>query len=468
MRLDLRTLALASLASLVTFGLFTAFGAFDYEYEGHSLTPALWLGQGRAVYGPEVFGQWPWMFSSYGPAYYAATGLGFVVFGPALWFGRLLSLASLLLVWWAMRRVLSRFGSDDAIWIALITLTLNVTVWRYSTLMRVDMFGAACGFLALALVMGSLERDRPAPFVLAGMLSLTAFATKVTLIATAPAIVLLLLSTRRVRPTAAFLAGLLLVGGAFLALLAGTGNLHYLTNAGSQVGDFGVSFVRALGHFREFSGQPLSVLGLLAGGSLAWDCITERNRRPELWAALAYFAAALAIGLVGAGHLGANVNHFMELALAMALCTGLQAQRWLEAGLPRAASATMLALAMGLQIVVFHSNTVRGRVLVPRADGPELKRAVELLRERLPAGSGVLSFRPELPLYAGHVPLFNDVYYYEAGSAEVRRMLREAVAEGKPDALVRRTAGNPPGYVRIHPETGAGPVHVYLHERHLR
>ncbi|MEO0814776.1 MAG: hypothetical protein AAFY60_18075, partial [Myxococcota bacterium] len=142
-----------------------------------------------------------------------------------------------------------------------------------------------------------------------------------------------------------------------------------------------------------------------------------------------------------------------------------QLRRWSKEGLSWKPIAVVFPLAIAFQVLVFHSNTIRGRIVIPQQEHGALHSAVQTLKARLPAGSKVLSFRPEVALLAGHEPLFNDIYYYRGGPEHRRRLERLAIDDGVPDALLRRSPIEHPDYEAVALEPTNAALHLYLHVR---
>ena len=206
---------------------------FDLDiYEGCIFLPASRMAEGLPVYGRAVAVNPPFVFTNYGPVYYALVAAAIRAVGLAFWPGRLLSLVSVLatalMIGYVVRR--EREGYPAATVAAALYLMMPAT-WTFGSLQRVDALGVC--FSVLPWGRPSSARAAAADsgrFLLAGAAASLAVLTKQSLIAAGLAIFLTLLVGGRGRAIVGFLTGCAAVAGAFGGWAWLTANTDYFFN----------------------------------------------------------------------------------------------------------------------------------------------------------------------------------------------------------------------------------------------
>lgn len=367
----------------------------DYG-EGPILQLARELAAGRALYPPVA--EPPYLIASYEPAYQLICALGVRLFGVQFWFGRLVSVLSVVAIAAVVARIVYAESRDRlAAFIAgsAIFAMPHFVVW--GSFMRVDAFALALATVGLWLFQRGARVGGGALFALAVF-------TRRTSVAAMGAAYLEYAVTRG-WPRGIALG--LVQAAVIVALLAGAnawsgGGMyeHLMLHTSTSLGKawWSLANVWWLLWSRE-NPSPLSLWPLwfaLSVGAAGWALVTRRARLLVVW-----FALAAGVFLTG-GRIGAAHNYFMEpTAVGMMLFGLLYAE--LAAGGER---ARLLAGALALAVVAQLAWTVvrftpTYEILQLRVDAGSSARVVELIRA---ADGPVLVEDTGLTLVAGREP----------------------------------------------------------------
>ena len=291
--------------------------AFPYPLnygEGPLLDQAVRLAGFENIYGD--FARPPYVVSNY-PPLFPLVQVPFVwLFGPAFWYGRLVSLLCAAAVALLVGLTLHALTRDRlaALSGALIFPAMPYVV-RWSSLARVDLLGLALSWAGLFVVVRWPHKRWCV--VVAGLSLVAAVYTRQTYALAAPLAAFVWLLARGQRRRALELAGF--AGGAALILF---GVLNVLTEGG-----FFLNTVTAnLNDFR-WERVSLNALGallacpLLLLGALAFVALADRKVNPSWWLVAPYLAASVPSALL-VGKVGSDVNYLLELSAAFALVTG--------------------------------------------------------------------------------------------------------------------------------------------------
>jgi hypothetical protein len=355
--------------------------AFPYPLnygEGPLLDQSVRLAHLQDIYRTDLSAA-PYVVANYPPLFMLAQVPFVWLFGPALWYGRMISLLSVAAVALFVGLTLHALTRDRIASIAggLIFPAMPYVV-RWSSLSRVDSLGLALSWAGLFVVARWPER-RWSVFVSA-LLLVAAVYTRQTYILAAPVAAFVWLAAqgqrRRAIETVAIAGGAGLVLFALLNLFTAGG--FYLNTVTANLNDFRWERVslNALG--------ALLACPLLLLGSLAFLFFTPRKGNRSWWLVGPYLLASIPSAVL-VGKVGSDVNYLLELSAALGLATGAfiawQRERpWLRIALIALLAVQVLALAQssrvpaGLQDYVIEQ---RGEVaslsrMVARADGPVL------------------------------------------------------------------------------------------------
>ncbi len=283
--------------------------------EGPLLDQAVRLAEFRNIYENDLTTP-PYVISNYPPLFQLAQTPFVWLFGPALWYGRLISLLSAAAVALFVGLTLHALTRDRlaAVAGALIFPSMPYVV-RWSSLARVDLLGLALSWAGLFFLVRWPHRRWSV--VAAGLLLVAAVYTRQTYALAAPLAAFVWLLAQGQKRRALELAGV--AGGAGLILF---GVLNILTGGG-----FFLNTVTAnLNDFR-WERVSLNALGallacpLLLLGTLAFLALSPRKSDRSWWLAAPYILASFPSALL-VGKVGSDVNYLLELSAALGLATG--------------------------------------------------------------------------------------------------------------------------------------------------
>jgi hypothetical protein len=292
--------------------------AFPYPLnygEGPLLDQSVRLTQFEDIYGTDLTGP-PYVVSNYPPLFMLVQAPFVWLFGPALWYGRLISLASVAAVALFVGLTLHALTRDRLAAIAggLIFPAMPYVV-RWSSLSRVDSLGLALSWAGLFVVARWPEK-RWSVFVSA-LLLVAAVYTRQTYILAAPVAAFVWLvaqgQRRRALETAAIAGGAGLVLFALMNIFTGGG--FFLNTVTANLNDFRWERVslNALG--------ALLACPLLLLGSLAFLLFAPRKANRSWWLVGPYLLASIPSAAL-VGKVGSDVNYLLELSAALGLATG--------------------------------------------------------------------------------------------------------------------------------------------------
>jgi len=283
--------------------------------EGPTLDQALRLARGENLYPPPPLTS-SWTVTNYPPLVALLQAPLVLLFGPALWYGRLLSLLAVLVAAGCVGGIVRRLGGDRfGAWIAGGTLLAIPYVQHWASLDRVDgpALGLACG--ALYVLVRAPTRGRT--LWLAAALLVAAIGARQSYALAAPLGGALFLGRAVGWRRGLALLGLVLGGSLILVglLQALTGGFVFhvvLANLAPWEG------ARVLYQAREMGrGMPLLLLGAGLGGFRL--C---RRGGAGAWLVLGFGLGALLSALT-VGKIGSNVNYLLEWSVALCLALGL-------------------------------------------------------------------------------------------------------------------------------------------------
>jgi hypothetical protein len=394
----------------------------DYV-EGLVLATQTDVANGHSAFDKSGLAAPPFRVNAYGPVFYwlGASGVRASAHPGSLAPGRLLSLAALAVclaaLWGIGRRVLAL--PKGAVLFGLLVPLGLVPVLVFVPQNRVDTLAVAFSLLGLlAAAAGSA-----AGCALAGAFFVLGVFTKPTALAAPVAAFLWLVLSRRFRAAGALAAACLVLGGAWLWRLNG------MTDGGFALAVFGSNAAApfALGGFVKAAQAGLAgaVLPVLMGLGVA--VVARGGSAERLVAAWALLSFILALATVG--KVGANVNYFIEPALA---CAPLAALAWARASRETAALGVgTAALAASLlhaapRVALERRGRAERAILEPRLTG--------LLR-----GKTVVTMEVVSVLRAGGTPYLNDPHAFarmaEAGKWDERRLVAD-VRSGAIDVVL--------------------------------
>jgi ABC-type glycerol-3-phosphate transport system permease component len=287
---------------------------FPLNYgEGPLLDQAVRLANFEGIYSSDLT-RAPYTISNYPPIYLLVQAPFVWLFGPELWYGRLISLASVGVTALFVALTLFTLTRDRiAAMAAGLTFPAIPYVLRWSSLGRVDLLGLALSWAGLFAVVRWPGRRRA--IAAAALLFVAAVLTRQTYVLAAPLTAFVWLLVQGHRRRALELAGLGCGLGlaSFLALNVSTDGGFFLNTVTANINEFRwerVSF-NALG-----AGLACPLL-LLGGLAFVWRAPRDR----AWWLVVPYLALSVPPALL-VGKVGSDVNYLLELSAALCVATG--------------------------------------------------------------------------------------------------------------------------------------------------
>ncbi len=294
--------------------------SLDYG-EGALLDQSLRLARFEPIYRTDLSTP-PYIVSNY-PPLYPAIQVPFVwAFGPAYWYGRLISILSSFAAALSIGLLLYRLTADKLAGLTggLLFLAFPYVVF-WSPLDRIDTLALTLSLLGLLAVVFWGQSHKG---IIAGAVLFTAATyTRQSSLFVAPLSAFVWLWSARLRRNAVELAVIAaaLNLGLFIVLDWQTSGGFYFNIVTANLNEF--DWRKVLSSFMEVVLEmPLliacAVLAVVVGA------YHLRRRRPDRawWVFVPYFAGAIVTaGMVG--KIGSNVNYFYELAVALCLAAGV-------------------------------------------------------------------------------------------------------------------------------------------------
>lgn len=303
-------------------GLFFQWEAIAFRYpldygEAPLVNQAMQLNAGQPIYRQSV-GEAPFTIANYPPIYVGLLAFFEGIFGPAFWYGRLIStlsaLGSTVIIFFI---TYSRSHNYKLSLIPALLFFNLPYVLGWSVLARIDhlaLFLALTGLYLLFRETGS-NRGQKISLILGAIFLVLAIYTRQSYALAAPFAGFLYLLQKDWR-RAVTLTGL--VGGMTLALFL---LINLLTEGGfyfnivkANINPFGLE--RVLHHFRDFFAMaPFLFLAAVLGIVLSFQRISG-------WPMLMGFALGGFFSALTIGKIGSNINYFLEFSAGLCLLAG--------------------------------------------------------------------------------------------------------------------------------------------------
>lgn len=309
-----------------TIGIFVRHGwnaltfpyALDYG-EGPVLDQAVHLAKFQSIYTTTAFTTTPpFAVANYPPVYHLVQAPFIWIFGPAMWYGRAISLLSVVLAALFVGLIVQALTHDGlAGAIGGLVLLSMPHIMGWSGFVRVD-------GLALALSLAGLyttvrwPEGRRSLIVSAILLTLAAYTKQSYALAAPLAAFTWLLSQRKLK-RALFLAGLVagLGGSIFLIFNLATRGSFFFNIITANANKFYWETVR--NNYRDLSQRLLlMVLGCVVFVALG---LWKKIRPATWWLVVPYLLGAI-VEFITIGKVGSSINYVYELAAAFGLVAG--------------------------------------------------------------------------------------------------------------------------------------------------
>jgi hypothetical protein len=273
------------------------------------------LGQGKnlaafeGIYDP--IDASPWLVSNYPPLYPMVVAMGVKLFGTQFYFGRVVSLAGVLVAGFCLYRMtLLQTMSRLAAWIAMLAWFASYPIYDWGTHHRVDSLGIGLEALGLLFL---LRRER---LKMAAAFFLLALFTRQTILMGPLAGYFFLRRMDGPRAAAKWLGGLLFVGaalfGAISLLTQGEFFRHLVVY---NANEYNLKDV-----WRMFHGAVMSPMQFPTLFAIYYLVRTSVSGKWDLPSLCIPFSA---LSLFFAGKLGSATNYLFELAFASSWAIGM-------------------------------------------------------------------------------------------------------------------------------------------------
>jgi hypothetical protein len=367
---------LAGVAGLVIYQTQAVLFPYSVDYgEGPLLDQVDRLVAGDNIYRTD-YNSPSYVIANYPPVYLLANAPFDAVFGPAYWYGRLISVLSIDVTALLIGLTLFALTGDRlASLLGGLSLLIFPAVFSWSILFRVDTLALALSWGGLYAVVRSKGRGRL--ILLSALLMTAAIFTRQTYALAAPLAGLVWLWSARYRRPALLLAGLIAVFSLllFLALNLATGGGFFYSiitvNAGQ---DF--SLGRILGWAKILI--RYSPVFVLFGGLFV--LLGQRAAGRSYWFVLAYLLAGLAVFLT-IGKVGSAQNYLYELCAGLSLATGfilVSERAWVRGA---ALALLGLQLAFGFLTLAFPRDSYSGLLADRISQRHDIERMQTLMRQ---------------------------------------------------------------------------------------
>lgn len=467
--------ASAYVAAALAAAIFTAAALFritfpfePYSYEANAWAPAMLLTGLHSPYTQTIATSPPYVASAYGPVYYLLVGIGLRLFGYQFWFGRLLCWACAAVLPVLIYRIGGRFHSGRTARVlagGLLLAELPLVYW--AGVQRPDTIAIFFVMLGLTFVLRPRTMAaKPVWDVLAALALLAAVLTRQTdflpiLVACAwyiytgrRANLLRFILTLAAAATASIVVLSIWSSGGFFASLV-TNQAHATESLATLI-RLVRDCARAPATWLTLAGVLLALplsLDRPDGGNPAVNIkpLRSSDENALTLILLAYVLLSVVIACVTAARAGADLNYFIEPAVAGCLLISvggsLIAQR-----LPARAWLAVAAL-VALSAVDTGGRAVHGGTLLGQTK-PYLTALVAYLH-RVPASAGpMFSEHPDLIYDARRTSWVNDFAQYDGRSPRLRTAFDKLLASKKLSVIVWPgreiwTIPAPRGYVRV-------------------
>jgi len=350
----------------------------------------------RAIAGQPLYDTGsPLFFNNYPPLSFYVVGALAKLIGDPLIAGRLVSLAAIAAIAWAVARIVRSAGASalDALFGAATCILLFAAfATDYLGMNDPQLLGQALVLAGLATHLG--RPATPARAVTAAVLLAAGVLTKHNLVAVPLVVAIDVLARGPVRVRVAFFAAGLGLAASSAAILWGMAGKAFFTQLlASRTWDVERAFLFTTETLSRLQ-APLAAVGLAL--------IAARRRRPA-GLVLGYLGLALALGVFFSGGAGTDVNVWFDVSIALAIGAGLAAHL-LDGRVPRAAFA--LAVNAG---VLFYAPLCLGRfgvdALGEMSDRERLFHADVAYLQGIP---GTVLCQSQLLCFRAGKPMFYD------------------------------------------------------------
>lgn len=431
---------------LICIALSRIFYPYDIANEALNWTPSQLIFNGNNPYGFSM--KSPFVMAPYGVVFYFFIGVGIKLFGFQFWFGRTVSLFSVLIcAYCAARIVFALTREKRACHVAIAALLAALPFQVCMAAQRPDALSLAFSALALMLVFKLDEKENVTHkklLLIITLFALSIFAKHTILIPIFIA-ALRLLQMKRIRQAFVLLFGLFIITSLSMFLLNKTSDGGYIwqhfTHANRLPFDYRATItlitiiLKTPSTWIYIAILSLCSYHLFKSHSLKTNSIFSSPK----WLIAFYFLTAFVFAFVTASRFGAATNYYLETSFVVSVLIALcweKLSRYGQSRLTYSLVIILLAAAGSFNLVrAARSEYYRWQGL------PYYNEMVERLNKTIPQKSVCISVNPELVTAGGHEYHFDDwAEYAENWSPELNKIFRERIAEKRYAAIIWHTS----------------------------
>jgi len=371
----------------------------DYD-EGPVLDQTLRLASLENIYRDD-FSVPPYTVTNSTPLYQLLQAPLLKLIGTALWYGRMVSLLSVVAAALLIALIIHHLSGD---WLASalagLTLLAFPFVMQYSILARGDMLGLALSLGGLYAIV--LWPDKTKGVWISGLLFIAAAYTNQGYLFAAPLAACLWLILTHKWKQALKLAGIVMAGS--LALFVG---LNLLTSGGFYLNVITANLNPfAEGKFMKFITEIYLYMGFLVIGCLLYLIAERLGEWTRLWPLVVGCIVGAALTLLTLGKAGSSASYLLVAALALCIATGAMVA-WVGKN-PWMRALVLLLLAFQVSLMLNwardeHIPAVMGKITAQNQR--EIAEMAEIIRSE---ENPVLADE-----YMGLIPLQGERLYFQ-------------------------------------------------------
>lgn len=341
--------------------------------EGPLLDQALRLARGQSIYSPDLSSP-PYTIANYPPLYPLAQAPFVHQFGAAFWYGRLISVVSILVTAACIGLTVWSLGGD---WLAGLAAALTLPaipyIFHWSPMARIDSLALALSWLGL-LVIVRWRGEGWSLLVAALFLTAAAF-TRQTYLLAAPLAAFAWLWGSRERARALLfivcLGCLVLAAAAVLVVMTRGGFFYHIITANINALD-----EQLVAYYLDEMARHLPIF---LAATVGYFIIGALAGRRAWWIAAPYTVGALIVALT-ISKVGSDVNYLYELSAAFCLVMGaylIWAKRY-----PLVRAAILLLMATAVWMATNLSESKYFPILTERVQSQaQLDRLIDFIRD---------------------------------------------------------------------------------------
>lgn len=415
---------------------------YDVANEALNWTPSQLIFNGHNPYGFAM--KPPFVMAPYGVVFYLVIGVGVKLFGFQFWFGRTVSLLSILIcAYCAARIVFALTKEKHACYIATAAFLASLPFQFWIATQRSDMLSLAFSAVALMLVFEIDEKQKATYkklLVIIALFALSFFVKHTTLLPIFIA-ALRLVQIKRTKQALVLLLSLFVICSVVMFLLNQTSDGGYIWQHFIHANQLPFDYEATYTTLMIILKTPSTFVYVAIISLCVYYFFATRSSKTQSvlsspkWLIAFYFLVAFIFAFVTASRFGAATNYYLETSFVVSILTALCWEKLSREGRLRLSYSSLIALlfiAGSFYLVrVVRSEYYRWQEL------PYYNEMVMRLNQTIPPKSVCMSVRLELVTAGGHQYHFDDwAEYAENWSPELNRIFRQRIEEKHYAAII--------------------------------